>query len=63
MFRTVGDQPTLWEAILPEELRRLPDELARGGWLVGRSGVLRSVRGVLRPADRSAVDADGDLSA
>ena len=29
MFRTVGDQPTLWEAILPEELRRLPDELTR----------------------------------
>ena len=38
MLRTVGDQPTLWEAILPEELRRLPeeftpevhDEVARG---------------------------------
>jgi transposase, IS5 family len=29
MFRTVGDQPTLWEALLPEELRRLPVELAR----------------------------------
>jgi len=29
MFRTVGDQPTLWEAILPDELRRLPGELAR----------------------------------
>src|SRR5215210_9519204 len=29
MLRTVGDQPTLWEAILPEELRRLPAELAR----------------------------------
>jgi transposase, IS5 family len=29
MFRTVGDQPSLWEAILPEELRRLPEELAR----------------------------------
>ncbi len=29
MLRTVGDQPTLWEAILPEELRRLPQELAR----------------------------------
>src|SRR5215212_8406142 len=29
MFRTVGDQPTLWEAILPEDLRRLPGELAR----------------------------------
>ncbi len=28
-FRTVGDQPTLWESILPDELRRLPVELAR----------------------------------
>jgi transposase, IS5 family len=28
MFRTVGDQLTLWEAILPDELRRLPEELA-----------------------------------
>ncbi|MFT4164985.1 MAG: ISNCY family transposase [Microlunatus sp.] len=29
MLRTVADQPSLWEAILPEELRRLPTELAR----------------------------------
>lgn len=29
MLRTVADQPTLWESILPEELRRLPAELAR----------------------------------
>jgi len=29
VFRTVGDQPSLWESVLPEELRRLPDELAR----------------------------------
>ena len=29
MLRTVADQPTLWEAILPEDLRRLPVELAR----------------------------------
>ena len=29
MFRTVGDQPSLWESVLPEELRRLPVELAR----------------------------------
>src|SRR5689334_4412068 len=29
MLRTVADQPSLWEAILPDELRRLPDELAR----------------------------------
>ncbi|VBA50706.1 hypothetical protein LAUMK191_02006 [Mycobacterium attenuatum] len=29
MFRTVGDQCSLWESILPEELQRLPEELAR----------------------------------
>jgi IS5 family transposase len=29
MFRTVGDQISLWEAVLPEELLRLPEELAR----------------------------------
>ena len=29
MFRTVGDQPSLWESILPEEVLRLPEELAR----------------------------------
>jgi IS5 family transposase len=29
VFRTVGDQVSLWEAVLPAELLRLPDELAR----------------------------------
>ena len=29
MFRTVGDQPSLWESVLPEELQRLPEELVR----------------------------------
>ncbi len=29
MFRTVGDQASLFEAVLPEELLRLPVELAR----------------------------------
>lgn len=29
MFRTVGDQLSLWDAILPPELLVLPDELAR----------------------------------
>jgi transposase, IS5 family len=29
VFRTVGDQESLWESVLPEEVRRLPDELAR----------------------------------
>jgi IS5 family transposase len=29
VFRTVGDQPSLCEAVLPEELLRLPVELER----------------------------------
>jgi IS5 family transposase len=29
MFRTVGDQPPLWESQLPAEVARLPQELAR----------------------------------
>jgi IS5 family transposase len=29
MFRTVGDRPALWESLLPPEVRRLPEELAR----------------------------------
>jgi transposase, IS5 family len=29
VFRTVGDQVSLWEAVLPAELLTLPDELAR----------------------------------
>ena len=29
MFRTVGDQVSLWEAVLPPELLKLPNELAR----------------------------------
>jgi IS5 family transposase len=29
VFRTVGDQVSLWEAVLPAELLKLPDELAR----------------------------------
>jgi transposase, IS5 family len=29
VFRTVGVQPSLWESLLPEELQRLPEELAR----------------------------------
>jgi transposase, IS5 family len=29
MFRTIGDGPSSWEALLPPELLRLPEELAR----------------------------------
>ena len=29
MFRAVGDQPSVWESVLPEELLGLPEGLAR----------------------------------
>jgi transposase, IS5 family len=29
VFRTMGDQPSLWESLLPEEMLQLPEELAR----------------------------------
>ena len=29
MFRIVADQVSLWEAVLPAELLRLPEDLAR----------------------------------
>jgi transposase, IS5 family len=29
IFRTIGDQVSLWESLLPEEVLRLPEELAR----------------------------------
>jgi len=29
MFRTIGDRPALWETLLPAEVLRLPEELAR----------------------------------
>src|SRR6201987_5393203 len=37
VFRTVGDQCSLWESVLPEELLRLPEELARVDALLGDS--------------------------
>lgn len=40
MLRTVADQPTLWEAILPDELRRLPMELARVDVLLSLATVM-----------------------
>ena len=29
MFRTIGDGPSSWESLLPPEVLRLPDDLAR----------------------------------
>jgi IS5 family transposase len=38
VFRTVGDQPSLFESLLPEELLRLPEELARVDLLLDDPG-------------------------
>jgi IS5 family transposase len=61
VFRTVGDQPSLWESVLPEELLRLPQELARVDALLDDRAFFAPFV-PFRPADRAAVDADGDLS-
>ena len=29
MFRMIGDGPSVWESLLPAEVLRLPEELAR----------------------------------
>ena len=63
VFRTVGDQVSLWEAVLPPELLKLPDELARVDALLDDPVFFAPVRAVLRPAGRASVDADGDVSA
>ena len=48
MFRTVGDQVSLWEAVLPAELLKLPDELARVGCSMIRCSLPRSCRSSIR---------------
>ena len=63
MLRTVADQPTLWEAILPEELRRLPVELARVDALLDDPVFFAPFVPFFDPRIGSAVDADGNLSA
>jgi IS5 family transposase len=34
VFRTISEQPTLWDAVLPVELLALPEELARADALL-----------------------------
>ena len=63
MFRTVGDQRVVVGVGPAGGVAAAAGGVGAGRCAVGRSGVLRPVRAVLRPADRSAVDADGDLSA
>ena len=63
MFRTVNDQPTLWDSILPAELLVLPVELGRVDALLDDPVFFAPFARVFRCSDRSSVDPDGDLSA
>jgi hypothetical protein len=63
MFRTVNDQPTLWDSILPAELLVSPVELDRVVALLEDPVFFAPFRGALRCSDRSSVDPDGNLPA
>ncbi|PZS11628.1 MAG: hypothetical protein DLM60_23880 [Pseudonocardiales bacterium] len=58
----MGDQPGRWEAILPAELQVLPCELARVEALLDDPAFF-AVCVVLRSADGSAIDVNGDIRA
>jgi hypothetical protein len=46
MFRAIGDQPSRWESLLPEQVLRLPGEVARlVATLAARRSSYRSRRG------------------
>ena len=63
VFRTVGDQALLWEAVLPAELLKLPDALARIDERLDDPVFFAPFVPFFNPTDRASVDADGDLSA
>ena len=46
MLRTVGDQATLWESLLPVEALVMPAELVRVDGLLDDDRLLRAVSGV-----------------
>ena len=62
MFRTVGDQPSLWESVLPEEIRRLLDEVARIDALLDDPAFFAPFEPFFDPRI-GRPSADGDVSA
>jgi len=63
VFRTLGDQPSLWESLLPEEVLRRPEELARVDALLDDPAFFAPFAPFFRPAAGQAVHAGGVLSA
>ena len=58
-----AEQVSLWEAVLPAEVLRLPAELARVDALLDDPVFFAPFVPFFRPAGGSAVHADGDLPA
>ena len=63
VFRTVGDQCSLWESVLPEELLRLREELARVDALLDDPAFFTPFVPFFDPRVGRPLDTDGDLSA
>ena len=63
MLRTVGDQPTLWESLLPAEALVMPAELERVDRLLDDERFFAPYGRVLPCHVGSAVDPDRDVSA
>lgn len=62
VFRTLGDQCSLWESLLPDEVRRLPEELARVDALLDDPAFFAPFVPFFDPR-RGRPSADGGLSA
>ena len=63
MLRTVNDQPTLWDAILPAELLVLPAELGRVDVLLDDPVLFAPFATYFDARDRPSVDPGGDVFA
>ena len=63
MLRTRAVEVSLWEAVLPPEVLRLPEELARVDVLLDDPVFFAPFVPFFDPQVGRAVDADGDLPA
>jgi hypothetical protein len=62
-FRTVGDQLSAFKSVLPKELLRPPEQLARADAVLVDPVSLAPVRAVPRLTAGSTFDTDGDIPA
>ena len=63
VLRTVNDQPTLWDSILPPEFLVLPVEWGRVDVLLDDPVFFAPFAAYFDAPDRASIHSDGDLSA